>query len=382
MRVAAGLKVVAGGVLLLTLDALLSIGKRNEIAELNAAIKKHEDKLHSLSRTEVSLSDELAQFEKRQTDLNADIKKSSQALHQKRPPRAAPTNSNSNPKAQSQDKSPLAWPTPRPAEGFDINRVVMGPKFCSAPPPKNKLPKFLFVAGVEGSGHHALLPVWAALEQHVKVKLIVYDQLFHSLGIENHASYHYSSIRPEVHKEHMRAVFEQAAKDNAIVIDAQNSFPMGKGAGSLAHPDVQMMLDLDGVLFDLRVIVLQRDPATATLSAVRRFHDDSEYTYKTHEFQARVVTESLAHLNNIVPLLPCGKYAIIHFEDYVAKPIRFIGPLARLLGVPKLYLQSAFSKVHKNQAKVETKEQLQQRAELNEYFAFQQYLWPLLAPRR
>ena len=48
---------------------------------------------------------------------------------------------------------------------------------------------------MEGSGHHALKDVWWALETSgVKLKLIVYDQVFHSLGIENHASYHYSSI--------------------------------------------------------------------------------------------------------------------------------------------------------------------------------------------
>ena len=90
----------------------------------------------------------------------------------------------------------------------------------------------------------------------MKLKLIVYDQVFHSLGIENHASYHYSSIRPETYAANMKPVFDEAAKTGSIVIDAQNSYPMGKGAGALAHPDLVMLSQLDGVLFDLRVIVL------------------------------------------------------------------------------------------------------------------------------
>lgn len=173
-------------------------------------------------------------------------------------------------------------------QSFKKNHVVTSGLCTSRPISGNTLPKFIFVAGVEGSGHHALKDVWWALEASgLKLKLIVYDQIFHSLGIENHASFHYSSISKETYQEHMAPTFSQAAADGAIVIDAQNSYPMGMGAGSLAHPDLVMLSELDGKLFDLRVIVIYRDPVAATLSAVRRFQDSDEYMYKNYEFQAR-----------------------------------------------------------------------------------------------
>lgn len=185
---------------------------------------------------------------------------------------------------------------------------------------------------MEGSGHHALKDVWWALEAAGHpLKLVVYDQVFHSLGIENHASYHYSSIVQDTYIEHMKPLFDEAAKSGAMVIDAQNSYPMGKGAGSLAHPDLLMLTELDGKLFDLRVIVIYRDPTNATMSAVRRFQDDAEYAYKNHEFQARVVSENLATINNALPLLPCGRAFAMRYEDLVADPevLRSTPPVRR-----------------------------------------------------
>lgn len=49
---------------------------------------------------------------------------------------------------------------------FTKNAVVMDPPFCKLAPAKKAvagLPVFVFVAGVEGSGHHALKDVWHSL---------------------------------------------------------------------------------------------------------------------------------------------------------------------------------------------------------------------------
>lgn len=267
--------------------------------------------------------------------------------------------------------------------GFDHNRLVMSAPFCSAKRKKRAsgLPKFLFVAGVEGSGHHALKEVWAALAAHVPVELIVYDQLFHSLGIENHASYHYSSVIPEKHFESMKATFQAAKEKGAIVIDAQNSFPMGKGAGSLAHPDLLMLNELDGVLFDLRVVVLYRNPVSAVLSAVRRFRDNGEYKYKNAEFQARMVVESLVNINNAMQQLQCGHYMVMRFEDLVAKPEDFVGPLGRLLGVPGSHLRGALTDMIKppSSSHNKTQAELDEKRTLEAFFEVQSSLWPQLA---
>lgn len=270
-------------------------------------------------------------------------------------------------------------------QDFRRNRVVMDGPYCRSPEPTDTqppsdLPIFLFVAGVEGSGHHALVSVWDAMRQHgVELDVIVFDQKFHSLGVENHASYHYASIVLERHFEAMKPVFEDARKRHAIVVDAQNSYPMGQYAGSLAHPDLLFLQEFDGVLYDLRVIALYRNPTDAVISAVRRFRDAGEAAYKTPEFQARMVSESLVNINNNLSHLRCGKWMMMKYEDFASNPRQFSGPLSRLLGIPKGPLEHAFDRVRRPPTRVEPDDLAQSRPVLDDFFARQKALWPLMA---
>lgn len=270
-----------------------------------------------------------------------------------------------------------------PQMSFPANVVVAAPPFCTAgrPPAPHGLPKFVFVAGVEGSGHHALKDVWHSLKEHgTSLELIVYDQLFHSLGIENHASYHYSSIRLETYRKNMAPVFAKAQQAGiTMVIDAQNSYPMGMGAGSLAHPDLLALQQLDGELFDLRVIVLYRDPVSATLSAVRRFRDNAVYSYKNYNYQARLISESLMTLNNALPALSCGHYMMIQYKELVAAPLNFIGPIGELLEVPEKHLQNSFLGVKLPAPRVDSSGVAAQRASLTTFFDQYARLWPFLS---
>lgn len=273
-----------------------------------------------------------------------------------------------------------------PCKGFPLNTVITQPPLCT--PKKqgssqNKLPTFVFVAGVEGSGHHALKDVWWSLERSgVKIKLIVYDQVFHSLGIENHASYHYSSVRKETYIKNMKPLFEEARKTGATVIDAQNSYPMGKGAGSLAHPDLIMLNELDGELYNLHVLVMFRDPVNATLSAVRRFRNDDEYQYKNSQFQARMVSENLAVINNALPMLPCNRYMVVSYEKLIQEPSSLRAPIAQFLGVPSTVLKEGFKKLTPREPKPDSPSVANDRKELKAFFKDHELLWPLLAGKK
>lgn len=312
------------------------------------------------------------QAKRQELDLSVDeMSAEMKRLSQTRPPL---------PRTTSSTKASTVSIKQSSAKVFPRNVVVRASPFCQervvSP---SKLPKFIFVAGVEGSGHHALKDVWHSLQEagH-KLEIVVYDQIFHSLGIENHASYHYSSILQETYLEHMRPVFEKAAAEGKVVIDAQNSYPMGKGAGPLAHPDLLKLVALDGVLFDLRIIVLFRPPVDAVLSAVRRFQDDDEYLYKNEEFQARMITESLATINNALPHLPCDRYMMIEYETLVHHPARFIEPLAQLLDVAAPALSGAFSNLKPRVKPPEAPEKVAKRQKLKAFFDIQKILWPLL----
>lgn len=263
-------------------------------------------------------------------------------------------------------------------QGVQRNRLVTGPPYCTVVTP-SQLPKFLFVAGIEGSGHHALLTIWESLKETIPLEIIVYDQVFHVLDIEQHASYHYSKISLNSRLKAMSSTFQRAAARGATVIDAQNSYPMGEFAGSLAHPDLLQLQKLDGILYDFRVVVLYRDPADAVMSAVRRFRSDGPRKYKSHLFQARMAVESLVAINNALPQLGCGKWVMFKYEDIVRTPSLLLGPLARLLGVSKTILQGSLSHI-----KAPTKRELsvlekKQHEILNNFFHRQEALWPILA---
>lgn len=170
-------------------------------------------------------------------------------------------------------------------------------------------------------------------------------------------------------------------RDKPLIFDSRNSYPMGFGVGALAHPDLVYLAQLDGDLIDLRVVVLHRDPTACVLSAVRRFKV-AEFQYKNYEFQARAVQESLSVINNALPFLPCGKYAIFPYEDLVQHPQQHAQALAQLIGVRKGHLDASFANL-KPPAKKPV-EDLHDSApdELREFFKRQQRLWPILAGER
>eukprot|EP00035_Acanthoeca_spectabilis_P024045 m.452087 g.452087 ORF g.452087 m.452087 type:complete len:372 (-) comp20265_c0_seq1:270-1385(-) len=351
---------IAFGFLLIATDWVLGRYAHGQ----TLALRKEEAEVRAKLR---ALQEETKQFKARRNDMDLSVKEMSAQMKRL--------------KATATPPMTTAVPTRSGnSVSFPKNRVINDPPFCKVGAKRRgDLPKFVFVAGVEGSGHHALKGVWQSLRKSgLKLELVVYDQLFHSLGIENHASYHYSSILQNTHIEHMRPVFEKAAAEGKIVIDAQNSYPMGKGAGALAHPDLLKLAALDGVLYDLHVIVLFRTPVDAVLSAVRRFQNNDEYLYKNEEYQARMVTESLATINNALPQLPCGKTMVIEYNTLVHSPKQFIRPLSRLLEVEQDVLGDTFSDLKPRTKPPETPEQIARRKKLQDFFGIQKVLWPLL----
>ncbi len=51
------------------------------------------------------------------------------------------------------------------------------------------------------------------------------------------------------------------------------------------------------------------------MSAVRRFIEESPF--KTYTWQARSIQESMMVINNAMPLLPCGKFMRVKYDDFV-----------------------------------------------------------------
>lgn len=243
-----------------------------------------------------------------------------------------------------------------------------------------ELPIYLFVAGVEGAGHHALETVWQSLKQFYDLHVVTYNPGLHAFAKDREVDRAYQFPTPDFsqYQQQFVKLFQKPnVKGKQLVIDARNSYPEGFGVGALAHPDLVFLSQMDDVIFDLRVLVLWRDPVDCVMSAVRRFRV-KEFQYKIPQFQARVVQESLSIINNALHVLPCGKTMVLNYDHFIEAPHAVSLDLAQLIGVQKYHLDQCFTELRKPSPKVYTPDEQAERSELRMFFRNQSILWPLL----
>jgi hypothetical protein len=101
--------------------------------------------------------------------------------------------------------------------------------------------------------------------------------------------------------------------------------------------------------------------------------------YKNEEFQARMISESLATINNAIPHLPCDKTLVIEYAALVGHAADFIAPMSTLLGVKSATLAGAFSHLAPREKKPESADKAAKREKLRAFFDAQKILWPLLS---
>ena len=154
---------------------------------------------------------------------------------------------------------------------------------------------------------------------------------------------HYHFSTPDV-VEHFFCVNERFLSlirnpNNRVIVDAKSPFPISAEGGSLGYPDLLHLLQFDGVFFDLRVIVLHRDPLEAIFTATRQSYSSHHRPFQTLEYQARVVEEGLAYLNNALMMVPCTKQLWIDFDCFTHDLHQYDSQLARFLNVPEMVLR-------------------------------------------
>lgn len=248
------------------------------------------------------------------------------------------------------------------------------------------LPIYLLVVGAEGTGHHALETIWKMISQYYDTSIITYDEHFH--GIRSPPNVSRAFACPTISQEYSRFLVKEylrqpRVRGKQLIIDTRNSFPEGFGVASLSHPDIRHLAMLDGDLFDLRILMLTRDPTAATVSAVKRFYDDkANQDYKNYRFQARATQRLFSLINNNLPLLPCGKTLHISYEELTSNNTALAVPLASLLSVGIAYMQQSLGKIRPNAGVAEThKMQADHIEDTREFFALQRVMWPLLTRR-
>jgi hypothetical protein len=135
------------------------------------------------------------------------------------------------------------------------------------------------------------------------------------------------------------------------------------------------LLLLDGVLFDLRVIMLYRNPVDAIHAAVLK---DNVYPHKTLQYQSRVTEETLAYLNNAMMFIPCEHQMWIDYDCFIHDPSQYAAPLSALLDLPQAYFTHIAVPPHVN---YKDKFPASESQLVQEFIASHSDIWPFFALR-
>eukprot|EP01034_Spumella_vulgaris_P024632 gene24632-31000_t len=116
------------------------------------------------------------------------------------------------------------------------------------------------------------------------------------------------------------------------IYDAEDSFPTGairKSGRVFMRPDLINLQQLDGVMFDIKYLVIIRNTTDTALSALRRNF------FSNVDLELRTVEHTLTYLEAAMRAIPCHKTFIAHYEHALADPQAFIEPLSQFLELDK-----------------------------------------------
>jgi hypothetical protein len=225
-------------------------------------------------------------------------------------------------------------------------------------------PTFVFVAGTEGSGHHTLEEIAGVIKSYYDDKMkttnssaiddysgrdddtsrIVVDLKPHLMPViyqqgaptnpnkEPYAVFFHETIKSRLETyPPLQELKKKAArtKSRAIFFDSQDAYPFGAG-DSYRYADITHLQQLheEGYI-DLKVILLSRDPTSATFSNNRRmFHHDAVI-----EQQARLMENSMTFLSAMTSQLPCDAIMVWPLEFFVSDPKMSLSALAVFLDI-------------------------------------------------
>eukprot|EP00850_Spirogloea_muscicola_P009691 SM000055S18225 [mRNA] locus=s55:115432:117493:+ [translate_table: standard] len=174
------------------------------------------------------------------------------------------------------------------------------PRIVSSDSP---LPKLFFLAGVEGAGHE------------------LFERFFANLNV----NLTYEKFEPDLH-----LTFEEGQKtEDPNYLRARDPFPMGRIRTPLARPDLVSLALFDGILYDLKVLVLVHEPREMVAWSVARKYDGNDVGR-----QVRMVEDSLVYLDASVRMLHCGSYAVFDTPLLSKHPDAMVDKLTEFLELP------------------------------------------------
>ncbi|KAK4537838.1 hypothetical protein CDCA_CDCA14G3863 [Cyanidium caldarium] len=185
----------------------------------------------------------------------------------------------------------------------------------------SRLPLFVFVAGVEGSGHHTFGHV---LERCFDVAFSFVPDIWVA-QYYSWAPYTWAN-GSDLYEHFISNSYGVSVVGKRAILDYQHSFPFGWYRSTLFHPDLRTLIDMDGKYVDLRMIFLHRDPTETVVSAFKRGFVKDPF------LQARIVEAGLMYMDRVIGLLPPDKVAVVNYNKYRANPQAYFNTVFGVAG--------------------------------------------------
>jgi len=192
------------------------------------------------------------------------------------------------------------------------------------PAPRNNLPQFVLSVGLEGAGHH----LWTE---------ILDSPIFDCVWINaRHYKRNVGDGVPRTTTADLKTGFQEMLKfrtDKGMppcktIYDAEDSFPTGairKQGRLFMRPDIVNLQKLDGVLFNIKYLLIIRNVTDTAMSALRR-------NFVTNvDAELRAVEHTLTYIESALKRVPCHKVFIAHYEHAIAEPSAYVEPLSAFL---------------------------------------------------
>jgi hypothetical protein len=189
---------------------------------------------------------------------------------------------------------------------------------------KNKLPTFVLSVGLEGAGHHLwteLLntPVFDCVWTNARhYKRTIGDGVPRTTVTDLHSGF----------LEMLKFRTDKGLKPCTSIFDAEDSFPTGairKHGRVFNRPDIVNLQELDGILFNIKYLLIARNITDTALSALRRNFVTSV------DAELRAVEHTLSYIESAIQQIPCEKIFVAHYEHVLEKPNDYIDPLSAFL---------------------------------------------------
>ncbi len=193
----------------------------------------------------------------------------------------------------------------------------------------------LFVAGVEGAGHHMLREVFS---DFLSQPTVVDKGDYYPLLLQRWDTLDERLPRTAVVNELQRIVKTYAAAGVQFLFE-DTSFPFNLPRNPLRRPDLCDLMDLVGSWLNVRVLVLYRNPISTVYSTLRRGFSSNP------ALECRITENSHLYLAAQLQQLDPAIYRTVIFEEFIERPEVFLAALGDWAGIAPERLTAGASRI-------------------------------------